>query len=57
MSSLGINDLKIKAKPQNSKEAMRFMGLCSYYRKFIPGISKINAPNLWLITAIGEKTR
>ena len=43
------NDEKIKdiikwPKPQNAKEAMRFMGLCNYYRKFVPGFSKISAP-------------
>mmetsp|Transcript_5973 Transcript_5973/g.7268 ORF Transcript_5973/g.7268 Transcript_5973/m.7268 type:complete len:1243 (-) Transcript_5973:294-4022(-) len=43
------NDAKIKAiidwqKPQNAKEAMRFMGLCNYYRKFVQGFSKISSP-------------
>lgn len=43
------NDLKIETivkwkTPQNAKDAMRFMGLCNYYRKFVPGFSKISAP-------------
>jgi putative transposase len=43
------NDAKIKAiidwpKPMNAKDAMKFMGLCNYYRKFVQGFSKISSP-------------
>jgi len=43
------NDDKIKAvtdwpQPTNPKQAMQFMGLCNYYRKFVPHFSKIALP-------------
>ena len=43
------NDVKSIAikewpKPATPKDAMRFMGLCNYYRKFVPHFSKVAAP-------------
>lgn len=43
------NDAKIKTiinwpPPKTPKDAMKFMGLCNYYRKFVKGFSKIAAP-------------
>lgn len=31
-------------KPKNEKDAMKFMGLCNYYRRFVANFSKISAP-------------
>ncbi|CUM54517.1 unnamed protein product [Debaryomyces tyrocola] len=28
----------------NAKDAMKFMGLCNYYRKFVQGFSRISSP-------------
>jgi hypothetical protein len=36
--------------PTNEKELRSYLGLCSYYRKFVPGFSKIAAPLHLLIT-------
>lgn len=30
--------------PTNEKELRSYLGFCSYYRKFVPGLSKIAAP-------------
>ena len=43
------NDDKIKIiktwpTPATPKQAMQFMGLCNYYRKFVPKFSKVAAP-------------
>lgn len=48
-NGLHPNDVKVQTvlnwpTPTDQKQAMQFMGLCNYYRKFVPQFSKIAAP-------------
>ena len=43
-----INSILSWPVPGNTKELKRFLGLCSYYRRFIPGFSNIAQPFHWL---------
>lgn len=44
-----IDSLKDKKQPRNVKEVQSFIGLCSYYRRFVPNFSKIAKPIINLI--------
>ena len=51
ISNKGISTIKEKTKaivewekPKNVKELRSFLGVCSYYRRFIKGFAKIVAP-------------
>ena len=43
-----VNVIKALASPQSVKEVRSFIGMCSYYRRFIPHFSKIAEPLIGL---------
>lgn len=52
-----IVSVKDWPRPTNVQEVRQFVGLCSHYRRFIPGFSSVAAPLTDLTKGVGAKRR
>ena len=50
-----ISAVKEWKKPVNERELRGFLGLASYYRRFVPGFAKVAAPLHALLGGTGKK--